>query len=478
MSDMKPERLIKYITLGLVFFGLLSLSWWLGKDPTNDFVESLPGLDNRGAGFGADEEVVIGEIFEEFGTEYAEMTETWPRFRGEDFDNISKSKISLKDQFGATGPDIIWSVELGEGHSGAAIWKGLVYILDYDEEGRADLLRCFSLTSGNEMWRRGYNVAIKRNHGMSRTVPAVTEEHILSMGPRCHVMCLSRETGDFLWGIDVEKEYETEVPLWYTGQCPLIDGNVAVIATAGKALMIGVDLVTGEKLWETPNPNGWKMSHSSVMPFTFGGRKMYVYSAIGGLAGIAADGPDAGKVLWEVPEWNKSVIAPSPVCMPDGRIFITAGYGAGAMMIQLRESNGNFTADILSDYAPRDGMASEQQTPLLWNGHLFGIMPKDGGTLRNQMVCVHPSDPQKIVWSSGPEKRFGLGPFMIADNKMYLWNDDGMLFILQPSLSGYTELAHAQVIPDGHDAWAPIAVADGYMILRDAQTMVCVDMRK
>jgi outer membrane protein assembly factor BamB len=478
MSDMKPERLIKYITLGLVFIGLISLSWWLGKDPTNDFVESLPGLDNRGGGFGADEEVVIGEIFEDFGTEYAELTETWPRFRGEDFNNISKSKIPLKEQFGATGPDILWSVELGEGHSGAAIWKGLVYILDYDEEARADLLRCFSLTSGKEMWRRGYNVAIKRNHGMSRTVPAVTEEHILSMGPRCHVMCLSRETGDFLWGIDVEKEYETEVPLWYTGQCPLIDGTIAVIATAGKALMIGVDLVTGEKLWETPNPHGWKMSHSSVMPFTFGGRKMYVYSAIGGMAGIAADGPDVGKVLWEVPEWNKSVIAPSPICMPDGRIFITAGYGAGAMMIQLRESNGNFTADIQHDYAPRDGLASEQQTPLLWSGHLFGIMPKDGGTLRNQMVCVHPSDPKKIVWSSGPEKRFGLGPFMIADNKMYLWNDDGMLFILQPSLSGYTELAHAQVIPDGHDAWAPIAVADGYMILRDAQTMVCVDMRK
>ncbi len=478
MSDMKPERLIKYITLGLIFLGLLSLSWWLGKDPTNDFVESLPGLDNRGAGFGADEEVVIGEIFEEFGTGYIEMTETWPRFRGEDFTNISRSKIPLKDQFGATGPDILWSVELGEGHSGAAIWKGLVYILDYDEEGRADLLRCFSLSTGKEMWQRGYNVAIKRNHGMSRTVPAVTGDYILSMGPRCHVMCLSRETGDFIWGIDVEKEYETEVPLWYTGQCPLIDDNIAVIATAGKALMIGVDLATGEKLWETPNPNGWKMSHSSVIPFTYGGRKMYVYSAIGGMTGIAADGDEAGKILWEVPEWNKSVIAPSPICMPDGRIFITAGYGAGAMMIQLRENNGNFTVDIQNDYPPREGLASEQQTPLLWNGHLFGIMPKDGGTLRNQMVCVHPSNPQKIVWSSGSDKRFGLGPFMIADNKMYLWNDDGILFILQPSISGYIELANAQVIPDGHDAWAPIAVADGYMILRDSHTMVCVDMRK
>lgn len=477
-ENMKPDRLIRYTTFSLIVLGIISIGWWLGKDPTGDFVESVPGLDNRGGGFGSDEEIVIGELFENFGETYTELSETWPRFRGEDFDNISKSRVPLKDKFGTTGPEILWSVELGEGHSGAAIWKGLVYILDYDEDERADYLRCFSLTSGEELWKRGYNVAIKRNHGMSRTVPAVTDEYILTMGPRCHVMGLARETGDFLWGIDVEKDYESEVPLWYTGQCPLIDGNVAVIATGGNALMIGVDMATGEKLWETPNPNGWKMSHSSVIPFEFGGRKMYVYSAIGGMVGIAADGDDVGTVLWEVPQWNKSVVAPSPVCMPDGRIFITAGYGAGGMMLQLKASNGQFTVDIQSDYAPRDGLASEQQTPLLWNGHLFGILPKDGGTLRNQMVCVHPSDPQKIVWSSGSDVRFGLGPFILADNKMYLWNDDGTLFILQPSLSGYVELDKARVIEDGHDAWAPIAVADGYMVVRDSKTLVCLNMKK
>lgn len=477
-ENMKPDRLIRYTTFSLIILGIISIGWWLGKDPTGDFVESVPGLDNRGGGFGSDEEIVIGELFENFGETYTELSETWPRFRGEDFDNISKSRVPLKDKFGTTGPEILWSVELGEGHSGAAIWKGLVYILDYDEDERADYLRCFSLTSGHELWKRGYNVAIKRNHGMSRTVPAVTEEYILTMGPRCHVMGLARETGDFLWGIDVEKDYESEVPLWYTGQCPLIDENVAIIATGGTALMIGVDMATGEKLWETPNPNGWKMSHSSVIPFEFGGRKMYVYSAIGGMVGIAADGDDVGTVLWEVPQWNKSVVAPSPVCMPDGRIFITAGYGAGGMMLQLKANNGQFTVDILADYAPREGLGSEQQTPLLWNGHLFGILPKDGGTLRNQLVCVHPSDPKKIVWSSGSDVRFGLGPFILADNKMYLWNDDGTLFILQPSLTGYIELDQARVIEDGHDAWAPIAVADGFMVVRDSKTLVCLNMKR
>ena len=38
------------------------------------------------------------------------------------------------------------------------------------------------------------------------------------------------ERNRLLWGLDLEREYETTTPFWYTGQCPLIDRGVAVIA--------------------------------------------------------------------------------------------------------------------------------------------------------------------------------------------------------------------------------------------------------
>ena len=472
---MDSKRISNIFIVFLAVFALVVLLSWLSIDPTSHLNVNLPGADNRGSG-SAVQEVEIGEYFEEFETEYTELSESWPRFRGSDFDNISKSPVKLIDNFGNDGPRILWSVELGEGHSGAAIYKGLAYVLDYNEEDRADVLRCYSLLDGTELWSRGYSLNIKRNHGMSRTIPAVTENYILTMGPMCHVMCLDRETGDFLWGLDVAREYESEVPLWYTGQCPLIDDGKAIIATGGKALMVAIDCETGEKLWETPNPEGWKMSHSSVLPYNFGGRKMYVYSADGALVGVAAGGEDAGTVLWSTTVWNHSVVAPSPVCMPDGKIFVTAGYGAGSMMAQLSESNGKYSIEVLTKYPPREGLACEQQTPLYWNGYLFGIMPKDGGPMRNQLVCVHPDDPQKMVWTSGPEKRFGLGPYFISDNKLFILNDDGTLTIARPDINGYIEIDQAKIIEDGHDAWAPFALANGYLIMRDANTMVCIDL--
>jgi outer membrane protein assembly factor BamB len=469
-------RIDYIITRGLVLTGIVALSWWLAKDPAKSFTLSVPGMDNRGKGVAVEANVNIGEFYESFGSLKSELKETWPRFRGSDFDNICKSPVKLLEKFGSSGPVIKWKVEMGEGHAGAAIFRGEVYVLDHDEKIRADMLRCFSLEDGKEIWRRWYKVAVKRNHGMSRTVPAVTENYVVTIGPKAHVMCVKRQNGDFLWGIDVGKQYESEIPLWYTGQCPLIVNDKALIATGGKSLIIAVDCATGKVLWETPNPDKWKMSHSSIMPFEFGGRKMYVYSADGGVCGIAADGEDEGKILWETSKWNHKTVAPSPLCLPDGKIFLAAGYGAGSMMIQLKTENGKFNVEVLKEYLPKDGLASEQQTPIYYMDHIFGIEPKDAGPLRNQLVCFNPSDVTKLVWSSGQTARFGLGPFIIADKKMYILSDDGTLTIVRPDLKRYIQLEQVKLF-DGHDAWGPFAIADGFMVLRDSKTLLCLDLR-
>ena len=240
--------------------------------------------------------------------------------------------------------------------------------------------------------------------------------------------------------------------------------------------MIAVDCSSGKVLWETPNDQGWKMSHSSVMPFNFGGRKMYVYSAVGGVCGIAADGIDKGKILWSTSAWKHPVIAPAPICMPDGRIFLSAGYGAGSMNLRLTGSGDNFKIEVLNEYTPKDGLSCEVQTPIFFKGHLFGILTKDAAALRNQLVCANPEDTRKFVWTSGQEHRFGMGPYMIADNKLYLLTDDGTLTIIKPDITKYIQLDQVKVF-EGQDAWAPLAIADGFLLLRDSKKMLCLDIR-
>ena len=116
---------------------------------------------------------------------------------------------------------------------------------------------------------------------MSRTVPAVNDKYIVTVGPSGHVMCCVPDNGEFLWGMDLVKDFGSEIPFWYTGQCPIIDDSVVVLAPAGTSLLVGVNCANGEIIWQTPNEDGWKMSHSSIMPMQYGGKKMYIYAAIG-----------------------------------------------------------------------------------------------------------------------------------------------------------------------------------------------------
>ena len=471
------KHIFRYIPYVFIVLAIGVVTWWFLYNPVKSLSLAEPGLDNRTVDPArASETVSIGEFFEYFGDVASIPGTRWPRFRGADLDNISKERIPLIDSWGASGPKILWKLELGEGHAAPAVYDGKLYLLDYNETLKRDALRCLSLETGEELWRRSYSVHLKRNHGLSRTVPAVTENYVVTIGPRCQVMCVERKTGDLLWGIDLEKEYGVEVPFWYTGQCPLISDDTAIIAVGGSSLMIGVDCRSGNIAWKTPNPNGWKMSHASVMPMTFKGKKMYLYPAIGGVCGISADGPDRGDILWENQEFSPSVIAPSPVVLDKGRIFLTAGYGYGGAVMQLKEQQGKFSTEIIQKYKPTEGLASEQQTPIYYNGHLLAIMPKDAGGLRNQFVSFHPDDCRKVLMKSGKTERFGLGPYIIADGKIFILNDDGEMTIAKLSTSKFTVLDQAQII-DGQDSWGPIAITGGYLLMRDSKQLVCIDIK-
>jgi outer membrane protein assembly factor BamB len=460
-----------------VILGSILLTWFLIANPAKDFALLVPGMDNRPAAMSVSGEVVdIGAVYAAFDGIPSVTGGSWPRFRGADFNNISVEDTKLADSWSGSGPELLWSVELGEGHAGPVVANGCVYIMDYDEESRTDLLRCFSFDDGKEIWRRGYDVFVKRNHGMSRTVPAVTDKYVITMGPKCHVMCVDADTGDFRWGIDLVRDYGAEMPLWYTGQCPLIDNDLAIIAVGGLSLLIAVDCETGEVVWETPNPDGWNMSHSSIIPYTIHGRDMYVYCALGGVAGISAEDGTTGEVLFKTELWNKNVVAPSPVYLGDGKLFVTSGYGSGSMMLNIISANEAFTVESVKQIKPGEGIASEQQTPLLYDGHLFAILPKDAGPLRNQFVCYHPDDIGKPVWTSGTTNRFGLGPYLIADGKFFILSDEGVLTIMRATASEPVQLAQSKIL-DGHDAWGPMAIVNGRLLARDSRRLVCVELR-
>jgi outer membrane protein assembly factor BamB len=167
------------------------------------------------------------------------------------------------------------------------------------------------------------------------------------------------------------------------------------------------------------------------------------------------------------------VNSPSPSPIDDRRIFFTAGYGGGSLVLELR-SEGGLIVPVPAFQLDKTLFACEQQTPIFYRNHLFGILPKDAGALRGQMACLNTEG--ALVWTSGKTERFGLGPFLLADDKIFILNDTGQLTLIKASLNGYEKLAETQAL-NGRDAWGPMALVDGKLLLRDSETLLCLDVR-
>lgn len=345
----------------------------------------------------------------------------------------------------------------------AALQRGWIDQVDLS----ADVLRCLSLDDGRELWHNGYRVVVPLHHGRSRTVPAVFDGVVVTLGPKCHVAAWDGATGEALWLMDLVLEHGATVPPWYAGQCPLIDESTGqvILAPGGDALLMAVELRTGHVVWKSPNPRGWAMTHSSIIPMELAGRRMYVYCGKGGVAGV--DARD-GSLLWDTTDWQIGMATcPSPVPIGDGRVFFCGGYNAGALMLRVVEQSGRFRAETLYRLDARR-FGSEQQTPVLHGQHLYGVRQRDG-----RLVCLDLDGTEQ--WNSGAD-RFGAAPYMIADGLIFALNDEGRLTLAEATPEAYRVLDRAVVLPDGVDSWGPMALVGGRLIVRDMTRMVCLDV--
>jgi outer membrane protein assembly factor BamB len=391
----------------------------------------------------------------------------WPQFRGPRRDGVS-AETGLMRAWPAGGPKVLWSTAVGQGYAAAAIHGGRVYFNDYDEATGDFLVRCLTLADGKELWRFRESRRIRPNHAITRTVPATDGKFVFSLDPKAILHALDAATGRELWRKDLVQEYGTKIPPWYNGQCPLIEKDRVLIAPVGtSALVAALAKATGKELWRTPNPAGWVLSHSSLMPARLGGVEQYLFNVLEGTVGVAAAD---GKRLWHFPFKFNLAVPPSPLVVDAERVYVTGPYDAGGAMFRVKKAASGFTTEPVFVHAPTE-WNSEVQTPIVFRNHFFAVGKKQRGLF----TCL--GFDGKPVWTSAGQASFELGSFILADGMfLILEGKTGMLRLVEASTAQYKELASAQVL-SGPDVWGPLALADGKLVVRDLGRMVCLDLK-
>jgi outer membrane protein assembly factor BamB len=136
------------------------------------------------------------------------------------------------------------------------------------------------------------------------------------------------------------------------------------------------------------------------------------------------------------------------------------------MMLKLILENEQISAQPLFRLAP-EVFGSPQQTPVFYNGYIYGVRP-DG-----QLTCLDLSG--KIMWTSTSANKFGLGPYMIINDLIYVMDDSGQLTLAEATPRNFLQLASSKVL-EGPDSWGPMATVSGRLIVRDMNRMVCLDI--
>ena len=400
----------------------------------------------------------------------------WPQYLGPGRNGVSTQKGILRT-WPQQGPEVLWTAPIGIGYGGPVIKEGKAYLLDRDDTV-GDKLRCFDLTTGKELWSFGYDAPGAVMFPGSRSIPTIDGNKIYTVGPYGSLYCIDLDTHKPVWNTNVWTDYGGgEIPKWAIVQCPVVYGDLLILASqAPQAGVVAYDKLTGKVKWTTPSLG--PVGYVSPAIVKIGDENHVVMITASSGRGASASGgkvigiePLTGKILWEYTNWQCSIPAPFAFDAGEGRMLITGGYQAGCAFIRVaKNSDGSYAVTEL--YKNPD-FGAHTQPPVLIDGYFYAQYStnerKDG------LVCMGMDG--KVKWKTSRAPLFDKGGMIVADGLIIATDGLNKLYLVEPDPTAFKPVASADLLKEGQN-WAPLALSNGLLLIRDQGKMLCVRVAK
>jgi outer membrane protein assembly factor BamB len=433
----------------------------------------------------------------------------WPQYLGPNRDGTSPEKGILR-AWPEAGPEVLWTVKVGRGYGGPAIKDGRVYLLDRDDQV-GDTLRCWDLSSGEELWQFAYNAPATAMFPGSRSVPTVADGYVYSCGHNGDLYAIDLTTHKPVWNVNVWTDFGGEppggssggfgsrgpgsFPIWAITQCPLVHGDLLIVASqAPEAGVVAYDKRTGDMKWKTPNLGNESYASPSIVKIDGQDHVAMVISStnpIGNrgapqtLGKVVGIDPATGNVLWEYDQWNCHISVPPAVDAGENRVLVVGGYELGATMIKVQKgADGRYG---VTELFTTEEFGDQTKPPILHDGHFYAQFGTNNR--RDGLVCMNLDG--EIQWKTKRSPSFNKGSMILVDGLILASDGEKTLHLIEPDPSGFKALASAELLGEaGTDGggiarrvggatqnWAPLALSDGKLLIRDQTQMKCVRVR-
>ncbi len=414
------------------------------------------------------------------------FAQDWPQYLGPNRNSISDQKGILLS-WPENGPEILWTVDIGIGFGGPVVKDGKVYLLDRDDK-IGDNLRCFDLSSGKELWNFGYDAPGAVMFPGSRSVPTIDGNYVYTCGPYGQLHCIDINTHKPVWNKNVWTDFGgEEIPMWAITQSPLIYGDLLIVASqAQQAGVVAYEKLTGNVKWKTPSLGLVGYVSPAIVKIDGADHVVMITASSRGEGekgkAVGID-PLTGKVLWQYTNWDCHIPVPGAVDAGDNKVLITGGYALGATMIKVeKRADGSYgTTELFTTVEFGD----QTKTPLLHNGFFYAQYGTNNR--RDGLVCMDMDG--RIMWKTKKDPDFNKGSMILADGMILATDGAKSLYLIEPDPAGFKPIASAELLAEqktddqtaarfGTQNWAPIALADGKLLIRDQSRMLCVKVAK
>lgn len=392
----------------------------------------------------------------------------WPCWRGPRGDGLS-NETNWNPESLKSNPNILWTINVGQGHSSSAVQGGNLYTMGSSQSGQngqeqyEEYVVCLDAVTGEERWRYSYN-AEPLVYAGPRSTPTLDEARVFALGSKGQLFCLESNTGELIWEKNLVKENICGNCKWGFSTSPVVSGDMIILnlGTAGIAL----NKETGAVIWK----NGYR-SHglSSPVLTEIRGQTVALLKTEFNLYAVqVAD----GKIVWD---YRWPYCDADPVLVNEN-VYIFGGKPGNKRCRQLiRLTDGS----PVQTWKQRK-MNVSMQTAIFKKSCVYGIT---WDKKKHHLQCFD-LEAGKVRW----EKRLSdWAGFSMAGDYLLLIESDGDLVIVDSTKGKYNEVSRASVLdmndrkkyPDTEplSCWTTPVFCNGKIYVRNTYGQIaCVDV--
>ncbi|HEV8543853.1 MAG TPA: PQQ-binding-like beta-propeller repeat protein, partial [Verrucomicrobiae bacterium] len=248
----------------------------------------------------------------------------------------------------------------------------------------------------------------------------------------------------------------------------------------------------GEKNWQGQPMIGWRgdptvdwkrfrhdkqASYSTPVAATVNGERQIFCLTRQGLVSVKPENGEVNFSYWFRSTVNDSVNAMNPVVIANDVLVSAAYYKIGAVLLRVLPGNKQVEPVWRST-----ALEIHFTTPIFHNGYLYafsGRNPPDA-----HFRCVEYKT-GRIMWDRdehwsgyGPEQTYGRGSALMADGKLIVLGETGILGIFRVNPEKPEELARYAVPELKYPCWTAPILSDKRLYLRSENKLLCFDFAR